>query len=391
MMQTTSPVRVAAIDVFRAITMLMMLFVNDMASLTNIPHWLEHAGRGEDMLGFSDTIFPAFLFIMGMSIPFAIRARQRKGDKLPQILLHVGMRTLALVVMGLYTVNYDAMDGEAMIIGRSWFAVIMTAAFFLVWAVYPRGASRGRKVLFAAMRCVGVGVLVFLFCIYVGQRGSEFGTRWWGILGLIGWTYLVSAVVWLVVRDRVWWNLVAWLFFVAWCVLNAAGVVGDPLPGGVTHHALGVSGLLVSSIMTRWAEPSKPWKFFGLLAAGAAVTAVAGWVAHEYWIVSKLQATPTWLLWCLALFLVWFGLIYWLTETLGKAGWLRVIAPAGTVTLTCYVIPYVWYGVRSLIGVSRPEIMESGGWGLAGSMIFAFLVVWLAGAMNKYLKVRLKI
>lgn len=391
MQQSSSPVRVAAIDVFRAATMLLMLFVNDMAGLPGIPHWLEHASAREDMLGFSDTIFPAFLFIMGVSIPFAVRARLRKGDRLPGVALHIVLRTVALVVMGLYTVNYESADGGAMLTGRAWFAILMVVAFFLVWAVYPRTELKWKRALFAAMRCAGIGVLVFLYCIYAGRNGTDFGTRWWGILGLIGWTYLFSAAVYLVVRDRVLWNFVAWGLVVAWCILNSAGVVGNPIPGAMTHNALGVSGLLLSSLMTRYASPQKPWRFFAWLAAGAAVMAAGGWAAHQFWIVSKIQATPTWLLWNLAIFLPLFGLVYWLTETRGKAGWFRAIAPAGTVTLTCYVIPYAWYGVQSLLGLSRPGFLASGLWGLAGSMIFAFLVVCLAGLLNKYLKIRLKI
>jgi predicted acyltransferase len=390
MIQTPS-LRVAAIDVFRAITMLMMLFVNDMAGLDGIPHWLEHAARDEDMMGFSDTVFPAFLFIMGVSIPFAVRARLGKGDRLPAVALHIALRTVALVVMGLFTVNYESMDRAATSIGGPWFAILMTVAFFLIWAVYPRDGTKLQRMLYATIRCAGAGVLVWLYLIYVGHGGSEFGVRWWGILGLIGWTYIVSAAVYLVVRDRVMWNFVAWALMVAWCVLASSGVVGNPFPGDVTLHAFGVSGLLVSSLMTRWATPQRPWRFFAWLGGGAAVMFVAGLAAHTTWIISKNQGTPTWLFWCLAMFLPLFGVVYWLCETRGRAGWFRAIAPAGTVTLTCYVIPYVWYNVRSLVGVSRPEVLHSGWPGLVGSLVFAFVIVVVAGLANKYLRLKLKI
>lgn len=36
--------RIAAVDVFRALTMFLMLFVNDIPGLKNVPHWLMHAG-----------------------------------------------------------------------------------------------------------------------------------------------------------------------------------------------------------------------------------------------------------------------------------------------------------------------------------------------------------
>ena len=53
--------RIATIDVFRAITMFLMLFVNDIPGVKQIPHWLLHAEMNEDMLGFSDISFPCFL------------------------------------------------------------------------------------------------------------------------------------------------------------------------------------------------------------------------------------------------------------------------------------------------------------------------------------------
>ena len=88
-MKSSTLQRVAAVDVFRALTMFFMLFVNDIPGLKNVPHWLMHAEMNEDMMGFSDTIFPAFLFCMGMSIPFAIQNRVKKGDTALQIISHI--------------------------------------------------------------------------------------------------------------------------------------------------------------------------------------------------------------------------------------------------------------------------------------------------------------
>ena len=67
--------------------MLLMLLVNDYAGVRGLPHWFYHAASNEDMLGISDIVFPAFLFALGLSIPFALQKRIERGDRLWSALL----------------------------------------------------------------------------------------------------------------------------------------------------------------------------------------------------------------------------------------------------------------------------------------------------------------
>ena len=56
--------RIASIDIVRALTMVLMIFVNDFWSLKGVPLWMEHVKAGVDGIGLSDVVFPAFLFIV---------------------------------------------------------------------------------------------------------------------------------------------------------------------------------------------------------------------------------------------------------------------------------------------------------------------------------------
>jgi len=47
--------RLASVDGFRAITLFLMIFVNNLWSLYKVPAWLGHAGEAEDRLGLADT------------------------------------------------------------------------------------------------------------------------------------------------------------------------------------------------------------------------------------------------------------------------------------------------------------------------------------------------
>ena len=99
--------RIISIDVFRALTMVLMIWVNDFWTLKSIPKWLKHASTGEDYLGFSDVIFPWFLFVMGMSIPFAFEDRIKKGESNIVIWTHIVLRSIALIVMGIFHMNME--------------------------------------------------------------------------------------------------------------------------------------------------------------------------------------------------------------------------------------------------------------------------------------------
>lgn len=387
--------RVAAVDVFRALTMFLMLFVNDIPGLRDVPHWLFHARADEDMMGFSDTIFPAFLFCMGMSVSFAIQNRYRKGDTTLQVVAHLFWRTLALIVMGLFTLNVGGVEGG---LSYEWFSVLMVAGIFLTWAVYPR-ATGARRWLYTLMKAVGIALLLGLV-VYRDVHGAPFETGWWGILGLIGWTYAVCAVVYLFTRENLRTNVAVWAVVVLLAVLNHVHHQPDSfawqvltlsfVPGDWTLHALGMSGVLASLLMQRYATPQRPGRFVLMMCClGVAMLALA-LLCHPHWIISKIQATPTWLFYCLAMYFPLFAFFYWLTDTKGKAGWFRLIRPAGTATLTCYILPYLWYPLESLLGVHYPDALGAGVPGLLKSLVFALVIVLLTGVLER-VRVRLKV
>src|SRR5690349_18069344 len=97
-MKITLPTeRIHSIDAFRGVTIFLMVFVNELAGVQNIPAWMKHASADEDAMTFVDVVFPAFLFIVGMSMPFAIQRRFRRGDTLWRLTAHTLWRTPALL------------------------------------------------------------------------------------------------------------------------------------------------------------------------------------------------------------------------------------------------------------------------------------------------------
>ena len=62
---TMSSGRVASIDIMRGLTILLMLFVNDL-NMDVVPAWLGHTDADHDGMGLADWVFPGFLFIAGI-------------------------------------------------------------------------------------------------------------------------------------------------------------------------------------------------------------------------------------------------------------------------------------------------------------------------------------
>jgi predicted acyltransferase len=124
-----------AIDMFRGLTMLLMVFVNEFWKVSNVPHWLEHYATMEDGMGLSDIVFPMFLFAMGMSIPYALERRIEKGYSTLSTLKHIFGRTLALLVMGAFICNQESREMTG---NRGLWVLLMIAGFFLVWNQDPK-------------------------------------------------------------------------------------------------------------------------------------------------------------------------------------------------------------------------------------------------------------
>ncbi|CAN5912197.1 lpg1661 family Dot/Icm T4SS effector [soil metagenome] len=394
-----TPARIASIDILRAITMLLMIFVNDLWSLKDIPAWLGHVDRGVDGMGLADVVFPAFLFIVGMSIPFAVANRKQKGDSTYELMLHIGSRTLALLVMGLFLVNGENLNAAATGMQRVVWYSLSCLSFILIWNVYPKTINPW---ISRALQVVGIGVLLTLAFVFRGgeaENVNRFSIYWWGILGLIGWSYLVSSLVVIFSGGRYYIPLAAWVLFCGLSIVASSGLLPRDsvlrllLPGpvlGGTLVAFTLGGVLTTYLFQFFRNQQAHTKMMLALLAVAVGLAIMGFYTRLFWGISKLGATPAWLFYCSALTILAFMATYWLADLRGKAHWFRFIKPGGTDTLLCYLIPYFAYATVRLAGISLPEFMLTGGVGLLKSFAFALLCIWIAGLLSKN-GVRLKL
>lgn len=407
MTQTPFSTRNSAIDILRALTMTLMIFVNDLWNVA-YPKWMGHAGMTEDYFGLSDVVFPCFLFVVGMSIPYALENSFAKGKSGQQVAGHILSRTLALLVMGVFLVNLEGGLSPEVGISAPVYKLLLVASFILIWNTYPRTDNKNRKYIYKGLKWLGIALLVFLGIIFLDKGGNMLRPKWWGILGLIGWTYLVCAFIYYFVRDRLNILIPIWGFFAIWCMLRCKFIpTGEPLlnlpadhalyafAGAIhldtgAHCALTMGGVILSVADIK----SRSWsgKRRALTAIGAAIALTAfGLATNQLWIVNKIQATIPWVLYSSAAAVAMYALIMWAVES-GRGNWFNIIKAAGTATLTCYLVPYIWYSTLTILGIgtTRPEWCNSGISGIITCILFSLICVWTAHLLGK-INIKLKI
>ena len=383
--------RISSIDILRALTMLLMIFVNDLWSLTNIPGWLEHTKAQEDGMGLADTVFPAFLFIVGMSIPLSVQHRRQKGDSNNKILFHIAERSFALLVMGVFFVNGEEINEVASGIQRFQWNLICCTAFIILWNSWPKNMN---KFLLRSLKVVAIISLLILAFIYRSGEGEiihRFATHWWGILGLIGWAYFISAVVYVLSANKFYILFIAWLLFLFICMASHAEwiprhsvfakIIGPFGAGSMPAFTMG--GVLITLLLLHFRQRNEINKMTIVFLGIAVILFLCGLYFRTFWGISKIRATPAWVLICSAITIVAFIIIYWLTDKKGKANWFNIILPAGTNTLLCYLLPYYAYDVPMMFHLYLPAFVLTGVIGLVKSFLFAMLIVIITGWLGK--------
>ena len=389
--------RLGSIDVIRALTMYFMIFVNDLWTDIKIPEWLEHAPAQADGMGFADIIFPAFLFIVGLSIPYSQQSRIVRGQSRPLIFRHIVLRSLALIVMGFFQMNMENYSKESLLPYPIW-VILVTVSFFLIWLDYPK---EKRKLMWW-LQSLGVAILILMAALYKGN--SPAGTiwmqpHWWGILGLIGWAYFSCATISLFAGEKLLWLIAFFIFFVfynSFVMLDATAftapfrqLIGALGLGNASNASVTMIGVICGVIYRKFSE--KNLKVEIILIITAVLLFVFGFATRPLWGISKIRATPSWTTICAAISILAFVFLIFLVDKKGKENWFRAIKPAGTSTLTCYLLPYLHVAIfLSLIGIHLPFFIRTGWAGVIKSLLFALIIVLITGWLEKR-RLRLKI
>jgi predicted acyltransferase len=389
--------RVVSIDIFRGLTILVMVFVNDLAGVEGLPWWTYHIPPGEDGMTYVDVVFPAFLFIVGMAIPLAIKKRKSKGDTNLKLVYHTYVRALSLVVIGLLIMNGRDVDASQTGISYAAWNVLMFIGVILLWNVYPKSEGR-RQLLFNLLKWSGLLLLIILLVIYRREVDGE--TQWmnlgtWSILGLIGWAYLSVVLIFLLTRGNFLWLSVSFILLVILNVASKAGFVDflSGIPdiiwpvGNGSLASITMGGVLLSRIFLDKDIADNVKQKFLWSAILTALMLLAGWILMPFGL-AKIGATPSWCLFSAAICVIVFMGLYWIVDIHKKTAWANFMKPAGSNPLLTYILPDIYYaafGLYHFIGIAGE------GWpGVLRSIIFSLFILGISAIMTRF-KIRLQL
>ena len=384
--------RVLSIDIFRGFTIFMMVFVNDLAGVSNIPQWMKHMPADADAMTFVDVVFPAFLFIVGMVIPTAIQNRINKGQKFPEIAKHILIRTVGLLILGFYMVNSEEMNKEATLMPKSIWNILLYLSAIFIWNQYPKTEDKQKNYMFWGLRGLGALILIILAFVYRKGTGDHIGgmtPSWWGILGLIGWAYLISTAVYLIFKNNqtaITATLTTFIFAVlAFKSENLempsmlAWLKGQS--GHFAHAALVLAGMIPGILFVKGGENQSHENRLRLTLIAGLFFLIGGFLTRPFYGISKIYATPSWVLHSAAICCFIFALIYWIVDVKGISTWANFLKPAGSNPLLTYILPSLFYAI---VGFSYvPEMLGTGVLGFFKSVIFSLFILAVSAFLTK--------
>ena len=401
------PPRFVSLDLLRGLDVWLMLFVNEMAGVPLTPLFLRHAQRDDDFMTLTDVVFPAFLFVVGMAIPLALGGRLLRGEGRGHIARHVLARSFALIVMGVFMVNAEEAGRAGGALPPPVWNLLATLGLLLVWQALPKEPrARRRQEVLRALGAVG---LVALALVYRnGERAGEwfqFHHSWWGILGLIGWSYMVGAAAYLLLGE----NLagLTGLVAVLYCVYLADAAGHAPFLRAVapfvsvgsmlgSHGAIVVSGVILGVMVARRPERTAEKATLARTAFAYSLAMVgAGVLLHTLhdldsaFHFSKILATPSWCLVSSGATAAAWSVVYVVTDVWGFSAWPKAVFIAGENALLAYLVAPFLLSLFDLLAMLRggfdfyQALAEPFLVGTVRSLVFAWLVVRLCGLLRR--------
>jgi heparan-alpha-glucosaminide N-acetyltransferase len=394
----SSQSRIGAIDILKGIIIISILFLS-VFFLKSYPLWPGNKETPEIAGMFAGVLFPAVIFLMGMTIPFSVTKRINDGLTGYEIIRNIIGRSVILITVGVLMVNTTRVEPELTGIGKNIWSILLFIAFFIVWNRYPEKENNFFTV--SGLRLLGLATLVFLVFRFKSgtlENNGSLITGWWELPGLAGWGYLVAALTYLAFRNSLTGTFAIWALFLAlnilsWLNLSAFLDPVRPYFGVLLNGYIPViilTGQLAGILIKKFPHNELRKPSLMLLLSGLLMTA-AGILINLFWFPEGIFSNPAWALISCGITTILFILLFWLDEGIKLTNLAVLIKPAGGNLFTIYIIQFLLFNIAWLTGMDiffflKPEAVLLN---IAGSLVWTILVLALTGLLLRF-NIRLK-
>lgn len=338
--------RLMSLDIFRGLTIALMILVNDPGDWRAIYAPLRHS----EWNGWTptDLVFPFFVFIVGVALAFSFASRMGRGETRGRLGGHVIWRGVVLFAIGVFLNGFP--DHYSLAHLRIYGVLQRIAICYVITAILELWTGWKMQLAVAFVCLVGYWLLVR----YVPVPGFGVPTHGFPLLD----------------PDR---NIVAWLDRKL-LIGHLYEVTRDPegLLSTIPTVASCVAGLLTG----KWLRSARTMqaKVCGMAVAGV-VLAALGQTWNFWFPINKKMWTSSYVLLTSGLGLILLALFYWLADIMRyRKGWAKPIEVFGKNAIAAYVLSEALAALLYTIHVSAKTTL--------GGLLYTRLFAPLASPLN---------
>lgn len=321
-MNQDRPARIVSLDVFRGLTIAAMILVNNPGSWNHVYSPLRHA----EWHGwtFADTVFPFFLFIVGVAVAVSFGSRLEAGADRRPLYIKIIRRTLVLFALGLFLSGFPFFELSTL---RFPGVLQRIAVCYLITAVIFMNSTWKGQLAWV------VGLLLFYWAImeWIPVPGTGAGLYDKGS-NLAAWvdSQLLRGHMWPVTKT---WD-----------------------PEGILSTIPAISTTLFGVLTGHWLKSDRTPRdktIWLLVAGGAGVLAGALW--HLGLPINKSLWTSSYSVFMAGLASICLGVICFLVDVRGEKRWTQPALVYGRNAIAVYVLAGITARLLYLIKVTGAD------------------------------------